>query len=37
MSRTRVALLLVGDELTSGRRRDGNGAWMAARVTALVV
>ena len=35
MSRTRVALLLVGDELTSGRRRDGNGAWMAARVTAL--
>lgn len=28
-----VAIVLVGSELTEGRTRDGNGAWMARRIT----
>jgi nicotinamide-nucleotide amidase len=35
VSRRRVALLLVGDELMAGRRQDTNGGWMAGRVAAL--
>lgn len=31
----RVGLLIVGDEILSGRTRDANGGWLAARLDAL--
>lgn len=34
---TSAAVLLVGDELLSGRRRDANGVWMARRIAELGV
>ena len=32
---SRADVVVVGDELLSGRTRDGNGAWLAARLLAL--